>query len=335
MRLAFLLVLLCTALHTRAQRVTNVTAEQQGQELLIHYHLEAEGPVEVLLYLSTDRGSRWEGPLKSCTGDVGPNVAPGTGKRIRWEVLKDRELVGDGIAFKVVLMGGKLSAAEVTKRPWLNRSLSYGSVTDIDGNTYATIQIGTQVWMAENLRTTRYRNGDPIPNVTDKGKWGGLSSGAWCHYENDPKHEVPYGKLYNWYTVNDPRKVCPAGWHVPTDGEWQQLEAALGMPASELGQKNEFRGYAQNVRGKMKTTTLWESPNTGATNSSGFSGLPGGYRYPNGGTFHNLGSNGSWWSASESGTEYAWSRSLFYNSAGILRYNYSKRDGFCVRCVRD
>jgi hypothetical protein len=171
MRIALLLALLCTAGHTRAQRVTNVTAEQQGQELLIHYHLEAEGPVEVLLYLSTDRGSRWEGPLKSCSGDVGPNVAPGTDKRIRWEVLKDRELVGDGIAFKVVAKGG-------VKKDWLNPALTYGSVTDIDGNTYATIQIGKQVWMAENLRTTRYRNGDPITNVTDKGMWGGLSSGA-------------------------------------------------------------------------------------------------------------------------------------------------------------
>ena len=329
-----LLAFLCIAGHTSAQRVTNVTAEQQGQELLIHYHLEAEGPVEVLLYLSTDRGSRWEGPLNNCSGDVGSNVAPGTDKRIRWEVLKDRELVGDGIAFKVVLMGGKLSAAEVTKRPWLNRSLSYGSVTDIDGNTYATIQIGTQVWMAENLRTTRYRNGDPIPNVTDKGKWGGLSSGAWCHYENDPKHEVPYGKLYNWYTVNDPRKVCPAGWHLPTDGEWQQMEAALGVPASELGRK-EFRGAAQNVGGKMKTTTLWESPKLSTTNSSGFSGLPGGSRYSNNGYFYYLGHGGYWWSASHSGAENAWRRYLNDLNAGVNRSYYAKRNGFCVRCVRD
>jgi hypothetical protein len=118
MRIALLLALLCTALHTRAQRVTNVTAEQQGQELLIHYHLEADGPVEVQLYLSTDRGSRWEGPLKSCTGDVGLNVAPGTGKRIRWEVLKDRELVGDGIAFKVVAKGG-------VRKDWLNPAHAY------------------------------------------------------------------------------------------------------------------------------------------------------------------------------------------------------------------
>jgi uncharacterized protein (TIGR02145 family) len=322
MKHLLLLPLLALALHMQAQRVTNVTAEQQGQELLIHYHLEAEGPVEVLLYLSTDRGSRWEGPLKSCSGDVGPNVAPGTDKRIRWEVLKDRELVGDGIAFKVVAKGGV-------------KALTYGSVKDINGNTYATIQIGTQLWMAENLRTTRYRNGDPIPNVTDANKWTGLSSGAWCHYENDPKYEVPYGKVYNWYTVKDPRKVCPAGWHVPTDGEWQQMEAALGMPARELYRK-EFRGAAQNVGGKMKTTTLWESPNTGATNESGFSGLPGGNRHASDGYFGSLGSSGYWWSASESGAEVAWCRYLYDGSADIGRTNnYNKRSGFSVRCLRD
>jgi uncharacterized protein (TIGR02145 family) len=305
-----------------AQRVTNVTAEQQGQELLIHYHLEADGPVEVLLYLSTDRGSRWEGPLKSCSGDVGPNVAPGSGKRIRWEVLKDRELVGDGIAFKVVAKGGKLSSTEVAKRPWLNSKLTYGSVTDIDGNTYATIQIGTQVWMAENLRTTRYRNGDPIPNVTEAEMWGNLSSGAWCHYANDPSYEVPYGKLYNWHTVKDPRKLCPAGWHVPTDGEWEVL--------------SDYLGGESVAGGKMKSagTQHWVAPNFVGTNDSGFSGLPGGGRGSSG-NFDVLGSLGYWWSASESGAESAWDRNLNFNNAVIYRYSYLKRNGFSLRCLRD
>ena len=314
MRIALLLALLCTALHTRAQRVTNVTAEQQGQELLIHYQLEAEGPVEVLLYLSTDRGSQWEGPLKSCTGDVGPNVAPGTDKRIRWEVLKDRELVGDGIAFKVVAKGG-------VKKEWLNPSLTYGSVTDIDGNTYATIQIGTQVWMAENLRTTRYRNGDPIPNVTDDRKWEDLRNGAWCHYKNDPKYEVPYGMLFNWFTVSDARKVCPAGWHVPTDAEWTVLSDYLGVGAG----------------GKMKSagTRHWAAPNIGGTNESGFSGLPGGLRDLDEGYFYGLGLYGNWWSASESGAEPAWTRALDNFNADVGRINYYKRNGFSVRCLRD
>jgi uncharacterized protein (TIGR02145 family) len=175
--------------------------------------------------------------------------------------------------------------------------------------------------MAENLRTTRYRNGDPIPNVTDANKWTGLSSGAWCHYENDPKYEVPYGKLYNWHTVSDARKMCPTGWHVPTDAEWTVLTDYLGGGAA----------------GKMKSTGTQYgfSPKTGATNESGFSGLPGGYRYLNNGPFNSLGSYGAWWSASESGAEFAWYRFLYYNNAVISRYNFNKRNGFSVRCLRD
>jgi uncharacterized protein (TIGR02145 family) len=331
MRLAFLLALLCTALHTRAQRVTNVTAEQQGQELLIHYHLEADGPVEVQLYLSTDRGSRWEGPLKSCSGDVGPNVAPGTDKRIRWEVLKDRELVGDSIAFKVVLMGGKLSAAEVTKRPWLNRSLSYGSVKDIDGNTYATIQIGTQVWMAENLRTRRYQNGDPIPNVTDNEAWSLLTTGAWAHYENTHNYEEPYGNIYNWYTVNDSRNVCPAGWHVPTDAEWNTLVNYLDPHNGSTGE------FSSTAGGKMKSSALvyWNVHSRGVTNRYGFSGIPSGGRYDFDGSFHHLGANGYWWCDSEIVSGLASYRYLTSDNADIRRNAFNKRDGFSVRCLRD
>jgi uncharacterized protein (TIGR02145 family) len=314
MKQYFLLTLLLLTLHAQAQRVTNVTAEQQGQELLIHYHLEGDGPVEVLLYLSTDRGSRWEGPLKSCTGDVGPNVAPGTGKRIRWNVLQDRELVGDGIAFKVVAKGG-------LKKDWLNPALTYGSVKDIDGNTYATIQIGSQVWMAENLRTTRYRNGDPIPNVKDDSQWSSLTTGAWAHYENNVQNEVPYGKLYNWYAVADRRGICPQGWHVPSDAEWTTL--------------TDYLGGENMAGGKLKSRTLWDAPNTGATNGSGFSGLPGGYRSDGNGFFLYLGSYGYWWSATESGAENAWSRYLYGKVAGVNRLSDYKRNGFCLRCVRD
>jgi uncharacterized protein (TIGR02145 family) len=314
MKQYFLLTLFMLTLHAQAQRVTNVTAEQQGQELLIHYHLEADGPVEVQLYLSTDRGSRWEGPLNSCAGDVGPNVAPGTGKHIRWNVLQDRELVGDGIAFKVVAKGG-------VKKEWLNPALTYGSVSDIDGNTYATIQIGKQVWMAENLRTARYRNGDPIPNVTGDRKWKGLSSGAWCHFRNDQKYELPYGKLYNWYAVVDRRGICPRGWHVPSDAEWTIL-------INHLGGENM-------AGGKLKSRTLWDAPNTGATNGSGFTGHPGGYRSDGNGFFLYLGRYGYWWSASEIGTEYAWFRFLNYYNEGVSRYSNVKRNGFCLRCVRD
>jgi uncharacterized protein (TIGR02145 family) len=209
-----------------------------------------------------------------------------------------------------------------TAKPWLNPALTYGSVKDIDGNTYATIEIGTQVWMAENLRTTRYRNGDPIPNVTDDRKWTDLSSGARCYYENDPKYEVPYGMLYNWFTVSDARKVCPAGWHVPTDAEW-------------MASADHHTEYVTGGQMKSAGTQHWQAPNEGATNSSGFSGLPGGFRSRNDGLFNYLGYNGYWWSASENVAEGAWYRYLNANIAPIARYGHNKRYGFSVRCLRD
>lgn len=207
------------------------------------------------------------------------------------------------------------------------------SVTDMDGNTYPVVQIGSQCWMAENLRTTRYQDGTQIQQVTDYNTWTQLSTGAWCNYDNYPFYDGVYGKLYNWYAAANPN-ICPQGWHVPTDAEWQQLEAALGMPAGELGQTGH-RGEAQNVGGKMKTTTLWNPPNTGATNECGFSGLPGGSRDSGGYFFVFLGEYGVWWSASVSGAESAWYRLLNFNHAAVHRWYTSKGFGFCLRCVRD
>ena len=197
----------------------------------------------------------------------------------------------------------------------------FGTVMDIDGNNYQTVVIGTQEWMAENLKTTRYRDGSTIPNVTDNTEWRQLNSGAWCNYDNSPVNDATYGKLYNWYAAANPN-LCPQGWHVPTDAEWTVLINYLG---------------GENVAGgKMKSVSpLWGAPNTGATNESGFSGLPGGNRSGSVGTFDFLGSFGYWWSASESGAEFAWYRFLYGSNADIYRGSISKRSGFCVRCVRD
>jgi len=219
-------------------------------------------------------------------------------------------------------------------------------VTDQNGNSYTTIILNNgQEWMAENLRTTTYANGDPIPNVTTENAWGQLSTGAWRHYLNDSSFENPYGKLYNWYAASDPRNVCPVGWHVPTDGEWQQLELALGMPELELalggllyaGGGFPQRGVDQNVGGKMKSigTQYWFEPNIGPTNESGFSGLPGGSHEYDSNNSVNIGHAGNWWSASESTSYHAWFRQLNRGSAGVYRFNYDKRNGFCLRCVRD
>ncbi|MBK8503768.1 MAG: fibrobacter succinogenes major paralogous domain-containing protein [Saprospiraceae bacterium] len=139
-----------------------------------------------------------------------------------------------------------------------------GDVTDIDGNLYRTIKIGTQEWMAENLRTTRYTNGEMISKVNNSTTWPNANYGAWCWYDTSSTYELPYGKLYNWYAVNDGRGLCPTGWHEPTDAEWTTL--------------TDFLGGLSLAGGPMKAagTAHWKTPNTGATNASGFSGLPGG-----------------------------------------------------------
>lgn len=206
------------------------------------------------------------------------------------------------------------------------------TVTDIDGNVYRNVQIGGQCWMAENLRTTTYRDGTSIPNITDNTAWTLLNTGAWCSYDNDPVNDSIYGKLYNGFAANP--DVCPQGWHVPTDAEWQQLEAELGMPEIEWGQTG-WRGAAQNVGGKMKATTLWEAPNAGATNESGFTAYPSGFRNYSEGFFYLRGSVVSWWLASESIEENAWARDLFFDQEGIARYYGLKRNGVCIRCLRD
>ena len=197
---------------------------------------------------------------------------------------------------------------------------TYGSMTDQQGNVYKTIVIGNQEWMAENLKTSIYRNGNAIANITDNAQWEGLTTGAWASYNNNSQFDCPYGKLYNWYAVADPRHVCPTGWHVPTDGEWTTL--------------TDYLGGASIAGGKMKTISGWQAPNQGGANESGFSGLPGGYRY-SGGDFSYVGDYGYWWSSSESSTVSAWYRNLYYNSGSAGRYGYSKQDGFSVRCLRD
>ena len=197
--------------------------------------------------------------------------------------------------------------------------------------------IGGQCWMAENLRAAHYSNGDTVLNVTDGGEWGDSIS-AWCNYDNDPGNDVTYGKLYNWYTITGEaaRGLCPAGWHLPSDGEWMILETESGIPLGELSYEG-FRGADENVGGKLKSTFLWDSPNEGATNETGFSGVPAGFRYNLDGEFSGLGIYGGWWSAPEYGASYAWCRYLTSSNTGIGRDNYGslKRFGLSVRCLQD
>jgi uncharacterized protein (TIGR02145 family) len=198
-------------------------------------------------------------------------------------------------------------------------------MTDQEGNVYKTIVIGTQEWMAENLNTSIYRNGNAIPTNLSNAEWNNTintQQGAWAYYNNDASYACPYGKLYNWYAVNDARNLCPAGWHVPSDAEWTVLTNYLGG-----------EGVAG---GKMKSTgtQYWQNPNSGATNSSGFSALPGGYRYDFGG-YYDVGSIGFWWSSTQYDSYYAWLRGLDYGYPVVGRSGISTRLGFSVRCLRD
>jgi uncharacterized protein (TIGR02145 family) len=209
------------------------------------------------------------------------------------------------------------------------------TVTDVEGSIYSTITIGSQVWMAENLRTGQYRDGSTIPNVPDNTAWSMLTTGAWSVYGNYAGNNVTYGKLYNWFAVTDPRGLCPQGWHVPSDTEWKQLEMHLGLSASDANLAG-YRGETQSIGGKLKSTSdLWDAPNTGATNTSGFSALPGGYRIDNG-DFIGVGSYGDWWTSTQVDTQFAWGRDLDNEDAGVYRFgDLPKKNGQCVRCLRD
>jgi uncharacterized protein (TIGR02145 family) len=209
---------------------------------------------------------------------------------------------------------------------------SLGPGVYFDGYNYSTIVLNNgQEWMAENLRTTIYANGDEVPNVIDANEWSGLTTGAWAYCFNESQLESPYGKLYNWYAASDSRNLCPIGWHVPTDLEWSVLINYLDPNADGGANSSNIAG------GKMKSSgyQFWNEPNTGATNESGFSGLPGGSRYYDGEFYFGLAVFGSWWSSSEGGADGAFSRSLRNDEVNVARSGVNKRGGQFVRCLRD
>lgn len=184
------------------------------------------------------------------------------------------------------------------------------------------VTIGTQRWATRNLDVATYRNGDPIPQVTDPTAWANLTTGAWCYYNNDPANGAIYGKLYNWYAVNDSRGLAPEGWHVPSDAEWTTLTT--------------FLGGTSVAGGKLKETgtTHWNSPNTGATNETGFTALPGGYR-PGTGIFADNGYSCTLWSSSANGNNLAWQMQLLSNGNSFNRGSNYKNLGFSVRLIKD
>jgi uncharacterized protein (TIGR02145 family) len=197
------------------------------------------------------------------------------------------------------------------------------TISDIEGRFYNTVRIGTQCWMKENLNSHKFLNGDSIPEVKPDEDWAILFSAAFCFYNNE-NISNPYsnGSLYNWYAVNDSRGLCPAGWHLPSNEEWTVL--------------TEYLGGQQIAGGKMKEASygLWINPNTDATNESGFTAIPAGYRREDG-SFADLSYKAIFWSSSESDNVSAWQRALSYNSGAVSGVSSIKRSGFSVRCVMD
>jgi uncharacterized protein (TIGR02145 family) len=213
-------------------------------------------------------------------------------------------------------------------------------LTDIDGNVYQTIRIGSQIWTVENLRTTKFSDGTIIPLVTDNTAWAGLTTPGYCWYSNDISNKNTYGALYNWYAL-DTKKLAPTGWHIPTDAEWDTLQDYL----ISNGYNYDGTTTGNKVAKSMAAKTDWMiSPNPPGTgdigtdlaknNNSGFSALPGGDRYSSA-VFEYFGTMGTWWSDTEIDASSAWARSLSYVNSGFSVSGGRKYFGFSVRLVRD
>jgi uncharacterized protein (TIGR02145 family) len=306
--LLFIFTVIFSSVH--AQLVTNVKAKMEGQKFAITYNLapsEKGQPINIELFVSEDAGQVWQGPLKAVSGDVGKNSKAGDDKKIYWDFSAEpgtHSIIASKIKFDV-----KADTAVAH------------NVTDLDGNVYNTVRIGAQVWLKENLKTTKLNDGTSIPNVPDTAQWCKLSTPGYCWYNNDIGFKATYGALYNWHTVNT-GKLCPSGWHVPSDEEWGTLV--------------DFMGGQKIAGGMLKEagTAHWQIPNTSAENRYDFYGLPGGNRKQNG-EISLLGIYGFFWSATQVDTKTAWGQCLDDYNPQLFRGNSSKNDGFSVRCVKN
>jgi uncharacterized protein (TIGR02145 family) len=287
----------------------------------------ASGVTSVISYTGGNGGTH-NGQVVSSSGVTGliatmqaGNFANGAGS-LTYTITGTPSTIGT--ASFALNIGGQMCALT---RTVIQPTSGYGSnISDVERNSYKTVYIGTQQWMAENLKTAKYNDETVIPNVTNNNQWSILTSGAWAYYNDVESNNAKYGKLYNWYavspTTNGDKNVCPSGWHVPTDAEWTVL--------------TDYLDGLNVAGGKMKEvgTTKWNSPNTDATNTSLFTGLPGGYR-DYGGNYNSIGNAGYWWSSTENNTGSAWYRYLNNSSGYATRGFNGKRYGFSVRCLRD
>jgi uncharacterized protein (TIGR02145 family) len=250
--------------------------------------------------------------------------------------MKIRNLICSSILMVLTLIMHISCNKDANNESFIDRTGEIGTVNDTDGNVYATIGIGSQIWMAENLRTTRYNNGDSIPNGTD---WPNIATPAYCWYDNNVSNKATYGALYNWYTVNT-GKLAPTGWHVPTDAEWTILENYLIANGFNYDGTTTGNKYAK----ALASATGWASYSGEGTvgytdypakrNATGFTALPGGFRYEDG-TFSSIGDAGYWWNATEGNASGAWDRFVYYDRSDVGGDNDDKILGFSVRCIRN
>ncbi len=292
----YLIFISLLGLTINAQKVSNITFKQEQSNIVVSYDLETKTPCKVSLYVSTNGGATWQGPLKKVTGNVGDKVISGK-KSIFWNVLEEfEELKGDNIKFQVKASGEYIE----------------------------TVVIGNQEWTKRNLDVSKYRNGDVIPEVKDPNEWAKLTTGAWCYHDNDSKNGVIYGKLYNWYAVTDSRGLAPEGFHVPSDDEWKTLNDYIDSEKIKGVKKKILREKHQYVDGD-KIESRFKGLPGGARLIEDF-----------GCYFSSIGFDGAWWSSSENVTKSDLYNTLNYYFWGVANdYSFNKQFGFSVRCIKD
>ena len=304
-----------TAITSYAQKVSNITFKQEQSNIIVSYDLETKTPCKVSLYVSTNGGVKWQGPLTKVTGDVGDKIISGS-HNITWNVLEEfQELKGDNIKFQVKAISNEIE----------------------------TVTIGNQVWMKKNLDVSTYRNGDIIPEVKNLADWRNMKIGAWCYYNFDTKNGKIYGKLYNWFAVLDPRGLAPEGYHIPFYEDFSKLTDFLGGKALAGGKL------------KQKGITLWKSPNNYcSTDEFGFAAIPGGQlKVDTEGRvlsqskteitwedisyfFTGIGESAMFWSISKYLSKYSeYYFELFHDTPKIYGSMSNIHEGLSVRCLKD
>lgn len=309
---------------------TNYTITSTTQLLSVPYALFA-----------ANAGSSIPGPAgpQGATGPAGPQGATGPQGPAGPQGLTGAQgptgpqgAPGSSITFSVSTTGDTLylGGSQYLIIPGISNANPNGigqTITDIQGNSYAIVTIGNQTWMAENLRSTSYCNGDPIPQISNVDNWNTATTAGYTVYNSSTENDSIFGKLYNWFAMSDPRNICPCGWHVPTDAEFTELTDLLGTEGS-AGGKMKSPGVLQSGTG------LWDTDNFGATNESGFSAIPGGGR-ASGGQYFNL-YQSAWFGVGDqiNATSF-WRRVLNNFSSGVTRDSVNKKTGCSVRCIQD